>query len=155
MKEEQKKEKTYTIGEVSQLLNIKEHTIRFWEKEFPFLNPHKNMKGRRVYGLDDVKLLQKIKKLLYNDGYTIKGALKELDRDHLAIEIQTSNLPLQEEIAQQKQQVVKNKNLDSLALKQIPGEDLYKKISHEIIYRVYQEIDDLISLWKDFPDERH
>lgn len=155
MKEEFKQDKTYSIGEVSQLLSVKEHTIRFWEKEFPFLNPPKNLKGRRVYRLEDIKLLQKIKKLLYNDGYTTKGALKELEKDaRPPIEIQTEPQKIKQEETQEKKKSLEDNNIQALTKNQNRGEGLYKKISHEILYRIYHEIDELITFWKGFPDER-
>ncbi|UAT42846.1 MerR family transcriptional regulator [Anaplasmataceae bacterium AB001_6] len=61
------------IAEVSKELNLEKYVIRFWEKEFPMLNP-KRYKGVRYYSPDDIKLLKKIVHLLYEKKYTIKGA---------------------------------------------------------------------------------
>ena len=95
--------KNYTIGEVSRLLNVKEHTIRYWETEFPALSPKKTEKGRRLYDLEDLKLLQKIKKLLYQDLYSIKGAVKELERgSEPPVDVKTSPSELTENERQEK-----------------------------------------------------
>ena len=61
-----------TISEVSEMLDIPAHVLRFWEKNFQ-LKPMKRGGGRRYYRLEDVALLETIKSLLYDEGYTIKG----------------------------------------------------------------------------------
>jgi len=59
-------------------LGVKTHILRYWEEQFPMLNPLKRAGGRRHYRPDDVKLLNSINNLLNNEGYTIKGARKYL-----------------------------------------------------------------------------
>lgn len=68
----------YTIGEVSNLLELKPYILRYWEKEFPQLNPHKKLGGNRRYNPDDIALLKKIKYMLYIQKYTIDGVRKKL-----------------------------------------------------------------------------
>jgi DNA-binding transcriptional MerR regulator len=65
-----------TIGEVSEDLGVPQHVLRFWETRFPALKPLKRGGNRRYYRPADVVLLKAINKLLYTDGYTIKGVLK-------------------------------------------------------------------------------
>ncbi len=65
-----------TISEVSVLLDVPPHVLRFWEGKFVSLRPLKRSGGRRYYRPDDIALLRRIKKLLYGDGFTIKGAQK-------------------------------------------------------------------------------
>ncbi len=65
-----------TISEVSDLLDIPPHVLRFWEGKFISLRPLKRSGGRRYYRPDDITLLRRIRKLLYIDGFTIKGAQK-------------------------------------------------------------------------------
>lgn len=65
-----------TIGQVSNLLNIKPHVLRFWEDNFKQLSPLKRKGGRRLYSESDISLLRRIKELLYKEGYTIKGVQK-------------------------------------------------------------------------------
>lgn len=62
-----------TIGEVSKILSVPNHVIRFWEENFSKLKPVK-YNGRRYYSQKDINLLKRIKDLLYNQGYSIKGA---------------------------------------------------------------------------------
>ncbi len=69
----------YPISEVCRMLDLKPHVLRYWETAFPMLNPHKNKAGNRVYRPGDVRTLQYIKKLLYDEGYTIEGARKKLE----------------------------------------------------------------------------
>ena len=65
-----------TISEVSELINVPPHVLRFWEGKFVSLRPLKRSGGRRYYRPNDIALLRRIRKLLYVDGFTIKGAQK-------------------------------------------------------------------------------
>ena len=67
-----------TISEVSNEINIPTHVLRFWETKFPNINPLKRSGNRRYYRPEDVKLIIKIKNLLYDKGYTVKGVQKLL-----------------------------------------------------------------------------
>ena len=75
---EKSKEALRTIGEVSRLLDVPTHVLRFWEKHFPKLQPAKRVGGRRYYRARDVELIRIIRDLLYKDGLTIKGVQKHL-----------------------------------------------------------------------------
>ena len=68
-----------TIREVAEVIDVPQHVLRFWESKFKQVNPLKRGGGRRYYRPDDVILIEKIKKLLYDDGYTIKGVQKLLN----------------------------------------------------------------------------
>ena len=70
--------KYYSISEVSDLCNIKSHTLRFWEKEFKDLKPITRKGNRRYYQAEDIQLVQTIQSLLYEEGMTIAGAKKNL-----------------------------------------------------------------------------
>ena len=65
-----------TISEVSALLDVPQHVLRFWESKFFNLRPLKRSGGRRYYRPNDVAVLRRIRQLLYVDGFTIKGAQK-------------------------------------------------------------------------------
>ncbi len=67
-----------TISEVSGVLNLPQHALRFWETRFAQIKPMKRGGGRRLYRPDHVALLRGIKALLYDDGMTIKGVQKVL-----------------------------------------------------------------------------
>jgi DNA-binding transcriptional MerR regulator len=67
-----------TISEVATALDVPQHVLRFWESKFSQVRPLKRGGGRRYYRPDDVALLQNIRNLLYDDGYTIKGVQKLL-----------------------------------------------------------------------------
>lgn len=73
----------YAIGEVSQMVDVPPHVLRYWEEEFSFLRPPKRRTGARAYRDQDIERIRRIKTLLYDDGYTIKGARKRL-RDEIA-----------------------------------------------------------------------
>lgn len=66
--------KYYAIGEVAQLLNVPPSMIRFWEKEFPSLQPHRNKQGTRRYTQVDIEQIKKIYQLVKEQGYTLEGA---------------------------------------------------------------------------------
>jgi DNA-binding transcriptional MerR regulator len=63
-----------TIGEVGQALGIKPHVLRYWEQQFPMLEPLKRSGGRRYYRAEDVALIERIDRLVNREGYTLKGA---------------------------------------------------------------------------------
>jgi DNA-binding transcriptional MerR regulator len=67
-----------TISEVAGELDVAQHVLRFWESKFPQVRPLKRGGGRRYYRPEDVDLLRQIRSLLYEEGYTIKGAQKLL-----------------------------------------------------------------------------
>jgi DNA-binding transcriptional MerR regulator len=67
-----------TISEVASELDVPQHVLRFWESKFAQVKPLKRGGGRRYYRPEDVELLRRIRSLLYEDGYTIKGVQKLL-----------------------------------------------------------------------------
>ena len=71
----------FTIGEVSELCNVKPHVLRYWETEFPSLSPVKRRGNRRYYQRHDVLMVRQIRGLLYEQGYTIGGARLRLEGD--------------------------------------------------------------------------
>ncbi len=63
-----------TIGEVARALGIKQHVLRYWEQQFPQLQPLKRSGNRRYYRPADIALIERIDRLVNRDGYTLKGA---------------------------------------------------------------------------------
>jgi DNA-binding transcriptional MerR regulator len=72
----------FRIGEVARLCRLPAYVLRFWETEFPQLKPVKSSTGQRMYRHKDVEAILQIKKLLYEEGFTIAGA-----RQHLRAEV--------------------------------------------------------------------
>lgn len=68
----------YRIGEVSELVGVEPHVLRYWEREFRTVRPSKTTKGHRVYSRRDIEQLRRVKDLLYQDGFTIAGAKRRL-----------------------------------------------------------------------------
>ncbi|MES2217254.1 MAG: MerR family transcriptional regulator [Pseudomonadota bacterium] len=68
----------FTIGEAAQLCGVKPHVLRYWEIEFLQLKPSKRRGNRRYYQAKDVQVVRQIRKLLYEDGFTIEGARYQL-----------------------------------------------------------------------------
>lgn len=68
-----------TISEVAELLDVQQHVLRFWETKFPAIKPLKRGGNRRYYRAEDVALLRAINRLLYTEGYTIRGVQKLLE----------------------------------------------------------------------------
>jgi DNA-binding transcriptional MerR regulator len=76
----------YSIGEVAQILEVKPYVLRYWESEFKKLNPQKSASGQRTYRKRDIQVAIAIKKLLYDEKYTIAGAqvkLEEMEQEEL------------------------------------------------------------------------
>ena len=71
----------FTIGEVSELCDVKPHVLRYWEQEFPQLKPVKRRGNRRYYQRHDVLVIRQIRSLLYEQGFTIGGARQQLSSD--------------------------------------------------------------------------
>ena len=67
-----------TIGEVAQVLGVKQHVLRYWEEQFPMLKPLTRAGGRRYYRPSDVALIAEIDRLLHHEGFTIRGARQAL-----------------------------------------------------------------------------
>jgi len=70
----------YSISEVCDLVGLKPHVLRYWESQFPVLNPSKNRSGNRVYQRKEIKLVLLVQHLLYKEKYTIEGARQRLDQ---------------------------------------------------------------------------
>ena len=75
---EEQDERYYRIGEVSRITEVRPFVLRYWEEEFPMLQPVKGRQGYRLYRQQDVDLVLKIKRLLYDEGFTIAGARRHL-----------------------------------------------------------------------------
>lgn len=71
----------FKIGEVSEIIGVEPYVLRYWETEFPALKPSKSRSQQRMYRRRDVELLIEIKRLLYNEMYTIAGAKKQLSKN--------------------------------------------------------------------------
>src|SRR5205809_4593894 len=81
----------FRIGEVAKLCRLPAYVLRFWETEFPQLKPVKSSTGQRMYRRKDVEAVLRIKKLLYDEGFTIAGARHQLRSD---IKVERSQVPL-------------------------------------------------------------
>ncbi|MCG7874036.1 MAG: MerR family transcriptional regulator [Candidatus Thiodiazotropha lotti] len=80
----------FTIGEVSDLCQVKPHVLRYWEQEFPQLKPVKRRGNRRYYQRHDVLMIRQIRSLLYEQGFTIGGARQQLSGDTAKEDLQQS-----------------------------------------------------------------
>ena len=92
----------FRIGEVSRLTKTPAYVLRFWETQFPMLKPKKSSTGQRMFRRKEVELVLEIKKLLYEQGFTIEGARKKLTS-----ESRQHNLPFQDADRQALRQVRK------------------------------------------------
>jgi DNA-binding transcriptional MerR regulator len=89
-----------TISEVSEMLGVPSHVLRFWETKFSTLRPLKRSGGRRYYRPADVQLLERIRDLLYSEGFTIKGAQKHLSDPAPSTTSQKADLPRNNNLSQ-------------------------------------------------------
>ncbi|MEP6897052.1 MAG: MerR family transcriptional regulator [Rhodanobacter sp.] len=81
----------FTIGEVGELCGVKPHVLRYWEQEFPALNPVKRRGNRRYYQRHDVLMIRQIRSLLYDEGFTITGARARLEGPQARMEASISH----------------------------------------------------------------
>ena len=72
---------SFSIGDVEELLKVKPHVIRYWEKEIALIQPQKDQGGHKIYSERDVQILLRLKFLLYEKRYTLEGARDELIRE--------------------------------------------------------------------------
>ena len=70
----------FTISKTAEIIGVQSHVLRFWEKKFSSISPKKSLSGRRFYSSEDIETLLMIKKLLYVEGFTIKGAVSIVDK---------------------------------------------------------------------------
>jgi len=77
----------YKIGEAAQLVGVKTSVLRFWEAEFDFLKPEKSSTGQRLYTKKEVGLIQEVKRLLYEEKYTLEGVKKRITRGKLPLAV--------------------------------------------------------------------
>ena len=68
----------FKIGEAAEIVGVEQHVLRYWEDEFDALRPVKNRAGQRLFKKQDVELILEIKRLLYEEKYTIEGARQRL-----------------------------------------------------------------------------
>ena len=94
-KTEEKKKRYFSIGDVSIIIGVKPHILRYWESEFPMLRPRKNRAGNRAFTERDIKIIMVIKKLLYEDKFTIEGAKKQLRTETDLINDQQIEIPFE------------------------------------------------------------
>lgn len=100
----------FRIGEVARLCKVRTYVLRFWESEFPQFKPNKSGTGQRLYRRRDVEMAMRIRRLLYDEGYTIAGA-----RHAVLAEIRNSRsasqpeLPLDERQALERSEVRVNR----------------------------------------------
>ena len=80
-----------SISEVSDMVGVKPHVLRYWETEFPSLEPAKRRGNRRYYQRHDVLMVRQIRSLLYEQGYTIGGARLRLEGEGAKQESALSN----------------------------------------------------------------
>jgi DNA-binding transcriptional MerR regulator len=97
----------FSIQEVSERLELSPSLLRYWEGEFPMLNPRKNRKGNRMYTRKDLELLTQIKYLLKERKFTIKGALAHLSAKDTQI---PASIRLKERLMQIKEGLLDLKN---------------------------------------------
>src|SRR5687768_11667796 len=80
----------YSISEVCDLVGLRPHVLRYWETQFPLLNPSKNRSGNRVYQRKEIRLILLVKQLLYEQKYTVEGAKQRLDQLKKGGELQSA-----------------------------------------------------------------
>ena len=86
-------EPRYKIGDVCRIADVQPYVLRYWESEFPALAPDRTATGPRTYSLRELRIIEQIKRLLYDEGYTIAGAKKKLDAESAGKGAETASTP--------------------------------------------------------------
>ncbi|MCP5382190.1 MAG: MerR family transcriptional regulator [Kordiimonadaceae bacterium] len=107
-----------TISEVADSIGIPQHVLRFWESKFSQIKPMKRGGGRRYYRPEDVEVIDAIRRLLHDDGYTIKGAQKLL-REHGVKAVVQQNFVLSPEGDEKQDELPVIANTDDVSLTSI------------------------------------
>ena len=79
----------YAISEVAEMFDVNTSLLRFWEKEFPQIKPHKNAKGNRYYRKEDILLIYRIYQVVKVEGHTLEGAKNALKSSKGKVEVTT------------------------------------------------------------------
>ena len=107
----------YSISDVSKITDVKQHVLRYWENEFSELRPTKNRAGNRIYRLREVKIIFLIKRLLYQEKFTIEGAKKQLkeqlknDTDLKAVKVEATKDDVKEMVKSLKYDIQELQNM--------------------------------------------
>lgn len=91
----------FKIGEVASLTEVKPHVLRYWESEFKMISPRKSKTNQRVYSRGDVELIVEIRRLLYDEKFTLEGAKKRV-REFQAERARQMKLPFSDKNIQKK-----------------------------------------------------
>ena len=87
-----------TIGEVSKLTNVQPHILRFWEENLSQIKPLKRKGGRRLYSEGDINIIRRVKKLINEEGYSIKEVKNYLSKNKLSNVKNEGNIKISEEL---------------------------------------------------------
>lgn len=117
----------FRIGEVARIVGVKPYVLRYWESEFAVLRPEKTASGHRLYRRRDVEILLDIKRLLYDEKFTISGAKKRLREVG-----KEGEAPLPAESADQSQAAETDRQRDVLVSIRKELLDLYKMLNADL-----------------------
>ncbi|HWQ35663.1 MAG TPA: MerR family transcriptional regulator [Blastocatellia bacterium] len=133
----------FKIGEVCELVGVQAHVLRYWESEFPMLQPQKNRAGQRTYRRKDVEMALRIKELLYDEGFTIAGARKRLMNEGRGVsarlKIVTSSGPSVEAVPQPPNGTGESALRESLA------GSAARPLSRDALFRLRLMLEDLLT----------
>lgn len=105
MSEDEIEKLYYSIGEVSEKVGHEPHVLRYWEQEFDVLDPRKNRAGRRVYTEEDIETVERIRRLLKDEKYTIEGARQAINRNDARDELTDSLTDLRSFLVELREQL--------------------------------------------------
>ena len=133
-------EKTlFRIGEVSRLAETKTFVLRFWESEFPTLQPVKSPSGHRLYRREDIETVFQIKRLLYEEGFTIAGARKHLAEKQSGVGEQSAEMLASSKIAEE----------SPPTLQPVARPDPSARLHHKLLLDLQEELRAVLTILKD------
>jgi DNA-binding transcriptional MerR regulator len=131
----------FKIGEVCELVEVQAHVLRYWESEFPMLQPQKNRAGQRTYRRKDVEMALRIKELLYEEGFTIAGAKKKLLNESRSAATKLKVVPSQATA----NDLAGSKGLASTESPPVPSTSATRSLSRDAIERLKLMLEDLLT----------
>ncbi|MCL2688729.1 MAG: MerR family transcriptional regulator [Chitinispirillia bacterium] len=145
----------YSISEVCSATSLEPHVLRYWESEFPTLRPKKNRGGKRAYQDKDIEVICQIKRLLYEEKYTISGARQKLSEDRQTeaasqkrSRSKSNETQVDDDASSQDSSALEESILNTCSLESSSQSIQSAQISPDLINDMKKELEEILALLK-------
>jgi DNA-binding transcriptional MerR regulator len=138
----------YSISEVCSATSLEPHVLRYWESEFPTLRPKKNRGGKRAYQDKDIEIICQIKRLLYEEKYTISGAKQKLNEDRQSAETPSTKRARSKADEARSSQLLEEASSSEPCSIQSSESILSAQMSSDLISSLKKELEEILVLLK-------